>query len=133
MKRRYNIYCLTSLFLLVLLCGCASWHSPNQEYARINFSDGISINEAIVIGKEELSACEYRHEYRSQRGNVMTNRLARAHPDYWFVSFESKRLDRHFWSYLVVVNKQTGQVVFSDPHVPLDMINYDWIFDRAQQ
>jgi len=84
----------------------------------------------MVIAQMDLSRSQKKNDFKIKYPRVMRNHLVKKHVDYWFIAFEAKKFNDAFWEYLVVVHKGGGRVVFSEPHVPLDHLDYDWIFQE---
>lgn len=125
---------LVSLILLLPLLGCATMSSIRNSYKKINFSDGIDINEAKIIAKNEIIKTDAKNEYKiigpeacdigDLNAKAVTNKLfkeilirnediGREYPNSWIVVFHPKLLSFFSISYLVVIDKNTGEVKLS--------------------
>lgn len=111
-----------------MFSGCSTTGSKNAVV--IDRSNGINIEEATEIATQALNKSSKLSEYKVKTAKVLKTLPAKDYSDYWFVSFDPKSFDQSFWRYLVVMKKDTGEVVHSEPYVPLEIIDYDWVFEK---
>ena len=117
------------LNIVFLLAGCSSaLESIEKDYAQINPADGIDAREAVVAAQKEFLRSPYVKQYAVKSAVIIQDFFVRAYPDYWFVSFDSTDFSKGFWHYLVVIQKSSGKLQFAGPYVPLEVVNYDWVF-----
>jgi hypothetical protein len=113
----------------LLLSGCATIDSVNKNYQKINYSDGINTEEAKLIGKKRLINSGYQSEYQVISPDFLIDKRTKKYPDYWFVVYHPKNLGLTHSKYLVVMNKKTGDVLYSD-YWECKENNFDWIIDK---
>ena len=127
---RFVSWIFLSLVVQSSILGCTTIGGVNKAFEAVNFSDGINQAEAQVIAQEKLVAYKDRRNYVVKSPEVIDNAIVRQYPEYWFVSFEANKFDLSFWNYLVVINKETGAVLFADSYEPLRTVDYDWVFKK---
>lgn len=120
-------------FVVLFLCGCSTVNAVDKEYGQVNFSDGIDSHEAVVIAQKKFLESRYAKEYEARSAAILRDFFVRDYPGYWFVSLDSKNFNLTFWRYLVVIHKATGRIRFADPYVPLEVMNYDWVFIDSEK
>ena len=59
-KMRY----LFVFLLIILFSGCATVSSVERSFRSVNFSDGISRQEAKIIAKKEIIQTDFKDNYR---------------------------------------------------------------------
>ncbi|UCC95823.1 MAG: membrane lipoprotein lipid attachment site-containing protein [Candidatus Omnitrophota bacterium] len=107
------------IFLLgiaLLLNGCATIASIRHHYAKIDYSNGVNKEEAVLIAKHHLISTEYKYSYRVIAPWVESWEERNA----WIVWFAPKKLRFIFpqdfldlfipKKYCVVIDKETGEV-----------------------
>ena len=96
----------------------------------LDLSDGAQMPEAVILARQEFLKSPYRSEYYPKNPEVLHDLSVRDYPAYWFVSFLPKKFDQSFWRYLVVIEKDSGQIIYANPYVPLEVVDYDWVFKK---
>ena len=99
------------LCLIHLLSGCATTNSIKVNYEKINYSDGINKEEAVLIAKNHLLSTKYKYDYQIISPLVLNNKSTRQYPDFWCIRFHPKKLHLMPYYYLVMINKKTGEIV----------------------
>ncbi len=128
--RRVIYIALVSLFVV----GCSSIVSFKKKYSEeIDFSNGINATEAVLIAKKQLISTDVRRKYILKSAKVLYGYYERRYKQYWFVRFDARSFDESFWSYLVVIDKATGDIRFAGEYVPLEVFGYDWVFDNTNK
>jgi hypothetical protein len=124
-------YTCSMVFIAFLVTGCVSTQkSINNQYAKINFSNGVGTNEAVTIAQKSLMESDKFKDYKIKSARVLHDAFVRDYRDHWFVSFDPKSFDLSFWRYLVVIEKESGQVEFEDAYIPYEVVDYDWVFKK---
>jgi hypothetical protein len=122
-----KIVCM--VILVMVLCGCAAI-SINRAWQRINYADGLTLDEAIIIAKKDLLESQYRSKYNLNEFIIIED------ASLWQISFALKKglfakIDDFFTrmaffpfstffqtapqaSYKVIVSKDTGQVIAAE-------------------
>ena len=121
---KYFIYTL----LFACLVGCSTISKIEKNYASVNFSNGIGSEEALFIAKKRLLDSLVFKDWKVDQPELMRDRFVRSYPDHWFVQFSSKAYERSFWRYLIVIDRKTGEVLEPGAYVPLEVVDYDWVF-----
>ncbi|HQO58660.1 MAG TPA: hypothetical protein PLT76_08070 [Candidatus Omnitrophota bacterium] len=116
----------------VFLAGCSVAARVNKDYAGLNRTDGVDEKEAGVIARHALLNSQSPKRFHINKASILSDRLVEPYPDYFFVSFYPVAFDDHFWRYLVVIDKKTGQVVREDQYRPLKNFNYEWVFNGGK-
>jgi len=119
------------ILIIFMLSGCASV-SLQEQYDLINWNDGISEQEAIIIGQQELTEADLTKRFHIKKGSILGNHLVEPYPDFWFVSFYPVEFDDHFARFLVVIKKETGDVVRTEQYRPLRVLDYKWVFNGSR-
>ena len=123
------------IIIVASLCffclGCANTGSLEKAYKHVIFVDGVDPKEAPVIARRAMIQKGYDTDYSAGSGAILYDRLVRDYPDYWFVSFDARKFEMNFWKYLVVIKKSDGEIIFAGAYVPLEILNYDWIFKNT--
>ncbi len=130
------------LILLVIAGGCASSRAIHNNYEKmVNISDGVDEQEAKIMAQKDIIAMYEQRDYRVTAPDVKDTPEALKYPDYWFVVFG------HNWlspistdplaktytelkeaQYLVVINKESGEIVFSGQWYSKRADHFDWVF-----
>lgn len=133
-----------SLFMVVvLLTACATTESIYQSYkTMVDIADGVSEEEAKIIAKYNLTKMKERELYKISAPVIYTDSRATVYPKYWFVAFgpnwfapmskEREGLtykELNSADYLVVIDKDNGDIVFSGLYFHTRVDDFDWIFD----
>ncbi len=119
--------------MLLLVMGCATAVSKNTQsvsdsYERIVFDDGVSLEESKIIAQKQVIKKNIADIY-----DLSKPRMADDVPelpnnqDYWFVFFEEKRPSSIPFVFMVLVNKETGKIKFSDDYNE----GNQWILEAA--
>lgn len=123
--------------------GCASTKAINDNYNKmVNSSDGVTDQEAKIIAQKELVGTQQKRDYRVTAPDIKSTPEALKYPAYWFVVFG------HNWfspmstdplaktyrelregMFLVVIDKNSGEIKFSGEWFPKRATDFDWIFD----
>lgn len=115
------------LAMILLMSGCATAGLKTT----VVLEDGVSRAEAMVLASEHLRDRPESKEFYHNRPELMRDMMVNDYAEYWFVSFPPRAFDRSFWSYLIVLEKANGSVVFSEEYVPMKVLDYDWVFDPS--
>jgi hypothetical protein len=114
---------------ILLFAGCASLNEKIiKQYHEIDYSDGVSEEEAKVIAQKSLMDSPFNEEdYELEKGDVRW--FAEDYPDYWFVDFPNTPF-RHvpYLGYMVVIKKDNGDIEYSGPHKSYFYVG--WVFDK---
>ena len=123
--------------------GCASMEAIYRNYDRmVNVSDGVNDQEAKIIAQKQIIGMQQSRDYRVTAPDIKTTPQALGYPQYWFVVFG------HNWlspistdpmaktytqlretQYLVVIDKQTGEIKFSGEWYPKRRSDFGWVFE----
>ena len=115
------------LFCLIIVCGgCAT--SGARPVTSIDASDGINAEEAVLLARQSLIESGQTRRFHSKHPEILSGTMVEDYLDTWFVSFNPKDMDDHFWRYLVVLDKKSGTIIWADTYQPLRVFNYDWVF-----
>ncbi len=115
---------------LCFFVGCASLPFRKKDL-QIDYSNGINMVEAISIAKPALRGSDKAGDYKENSATVLRSLMVRPYPGHWFVEFGPKKFTMSFWSYLIVIEKESGKVIYSDAYIPLEISDYDWLFEGA--
>lgn len=134
------------VLLTVGLASCASREDIMQNYEeRIDASDGITAKEAKIIAQRKIISVPEKRYYKITAPGVINNAASQEYMDHWFVIFG------HNWlspmsteegaktytelkeaQFLVVINKETGQIVFSGEYFPKRATDFGWVFQERK-
>ncbi len=134
---------LSLVIFLLALAGCASDQAISRNYSKlVNASDGVSEQEAKILAQKQLVDTMQKRDYRVTAPDVKTTPAALKYPAYWFVVFGHNWLspistdplaktytELRETQYLVVIDKQSGEVKFAGEWYPKRSDNFDWVFD----
>ena len=123
---------LPILFCLLFLIGCSPLSQLKKDYKKVVYINGINRFEAITIAQMFLVKSIYRPYYPQIPAYVRDDEHAQQYSDYWFVDF-SPELTFDAPSYLVVIHRQTGDVIYNGEYWPRKMLDLQWVFDRANK
>lgn len=120
------------IFILVILCfslnSCADL-AIKRKFERVVFFNGINEYEALAIANMQIRESSYKPYLKTTEPNILTNTQTLEYPGYWFIDFTQPYLfDAP--SYLVIIEKETGDVKFADSYYPRK--NPDSYTDLAQ-
>lgn len=120
---------LTAVFLTVFLTGCATMKSVNNKYGKVDYTNGISKEEAKSIAKKSLMESKARGKYRFTVPMILDDPYTKPNLEYWYISFSKKIYHLRSSHYLVVINKHTGEIEYSDKKFkyPHPVKGYRWI------
>jgi len=101
---------IVSLFMVLILTGCATVGSVNRNFESVNYTDGISRPEAKFIAQkycldhEECSThCIISSAYVSDDNSV---------PGAWRVVFDTEVIDANYYrGHVISVDRETGEVI----------------------
>ena len=118
-KMRIKQTILIFPLLACLAClGCASTPTYDgiiESYDTVNFDDGISVEEAQIIGQREVVRKAEPEIFNVFEPEVVTEFESVPHnEDYWFVSFAEIEPGFILSVYMVAMSKETGKIVFSN-------------------
>ena len=119
--------------MLLLVMGCATTVNEDIQlaldgYEKIVFDDGISQEESKIIAQKKLIKENVVDIY-----NFSSPQIARDvtefpnHQDYWFIFFEEKKLSSIPFIFMILVDKETGKIKFSDDYNE----GNQWILEAA--
>jgi hypothetical protein len=113
----------------VLLAGCGARADLNRRFANIVYFNGINEYEAVAIAELRLAHSVYKSWLGKVPARLRTDEHALKHPRYWFVDFSQKFL---FDSpgYLVVVDRNTGEIKLATEYFPRRDLALDGIVER---
>lgn len=121
------------VIMLLLLAGCASSmaaqsQSVLERYKTVVVEDGVSLEEAKLIAQKELIRAGEVAVYDLADPQVDTKAadLPRS-KDHWFVSFDERQTGSIKYVFTVVVNKDAGDVKFSQGYAE----DKRWILEAA--
>ncbi len=123
----------TFLFLIIsitTLTGCAQFSTLERDYKKIVYFNGINNYEAITLAEKCLVKSEFKSYYKTFPAKIRTDIDAKKFPKYWFVDF-SPKLAYDAPSYLVVIEKEHGNIILAKDYWPKVHTNLDWVFQRA--
>ena len=100
-------FCL-SIFILCAVAGCATTESLDHYYAKINWKDGISRDEAALIAKKYLTESKYAGDFQ------ILAPVTIGYENLWRVSFLYKNVDYYEKVLDVYVDTATGEVKSTD-------------------
>lgn len=128
------------------LISCASREDIIKNYEeKVNYADGVNVEEAKSIAKRKIIMTEEKRNYRITAPDILNNIYAQKYPEYWFVVFG------HNWlspistdpnsktytelkeaQYLVVIHKSTGDIAFAGEYFPKRSQEFDWVFKERR-
>ncbi len=117
---------LTLMTLALATTSYANMSALENSYAKINYKDGINQREAKLIAKKALMDSGDKNLYRFFNPEIVDNRYTYPHQQYLFVHLKRKSLEVARSEYLVIVDKKTGKVVYSDKEYhPTNVLAYN--------
>lgn len=124
-KKALAVFCC--LVFLPVLLGCARRNAIDTHYLNVDYTDRIDIDEAKTIAKKELLNQGQHYYYRLTAPHVVQDARTQKYPDLWFVSFDPKAVSKTtFGNYLVIVERETGNILFSNAYDPRLEKDFDW-------
>jgi len=108
--------------MLLFLFGCTTTAAKNIElvssnYETVVFSDGITAEEAKIIGQRELIKENLVKFYDILNPKIVTDVTDLPnHEKYWFVSFKETKISNITFIFMAIINKDTGKVKFSNDY-----------------
>ena len=131
------------ILALCFLAGCVSTEDIYKKYDNlVPIVNGVNIQQAKIIAQRVLIDTEEKDSYRISYPDIKTSPIALKYPDYWFVVFGHNLLEPLSndalhqnlnqlleTEYLVVINKETGKVLFFGEWYPKRENDFDWVFD----
>jgi len=139
----------TVLLVMMIIFGltsCASREDIVRNYEeQVNYSDGISPIEAKLIAKRKIITVQERRNYKITDPDILNNLFSQKYPDYYFVVFghnwfspistdENAKTysDLMAADYLVVINKNTGEIPFYGEYFPKRSHGFEWVFQARR-
>jgi len=118
--------------IVVGLSACSTVNSVNKSYSKINRDDGISVKEAKIIAKKSLVDSQFTRKFIVINPKTLKNPDTYPHPNHYFLKSKSKLLGSDGSSYLVVIDKRTGEVIYSRKNYPTYIKGYRWIMNLPE-
>lgn len=132
------------LCMTMALSACASREHIMQNYEeKLDASDGIDASEARIIAQRKIITVSEKRNYKITAPGFISTPAAKKYSDYWFVVFG------HNWlspistedgaktytelkeaRYLVVIQKNTGDIVFAGEYFPKRSPDFAWVFEE---
>ena len=104
----------------------------DSDYKKVVYFNGVDQYEAETIAQMKLVKSVYASYFDTTKAKIRTDEAAQKYPDYWFIDFTQGILfDAP--SYLVVIDKKTGDILLSDEYFPKKISNLDWVFERTKK
>jgi len=124
MKNYFAIICIALFFT-----GCAAnTEFINTNYEKINFDDGITLEEAKTIAQKQILITKPYDDHLILNPKVFRRfKDVPNSEDYWFISFDREEQDGIQKIFLVSINKKDGDIVYSRLYLPGE----DWILHAA--
>jgi hypothetical protein len=117
------------IFIVIFsFVGCSVSRTIDKQLTQVDRTNGLNYQESLIIAQDILHTSSFASDYDVKSGQIIQGILMRDYPNYWFVTFDAKDFRTPFWKFLVVMHKDSGEVVFAEPCVPLDHANFDWVF-----
>ena len=119
--------------VLVLFVGCSTAQSDailsvTNNYEKVVFDDGISLEEAKMVAQKQLVKNNVVDLYDLSRPQIDEDVAELpGHENYWFVFFEEKQPASIPFIFMVLVDKETGKVKYADDHNE----GNQWILEAA--
>ena len=134
------------IMLMAGLTSCASREDIIKNYEeKVNYVDGVNAEEAKSIAKRKIITAEEQRNYKITAPGILNNLYTQKYSDYWFVVFG------HNWlspistdpnsktytelkeaQYLVVIHKNTGDIVFAGEYFSKRSQEFDWVFKERR-
>jgi len=125
---------LGKLLLLIVLMFAGGCSFVTVDYSDLNTVDGVNSYEAVLLAQKEILVTSFRHSRKVDEPDVLSGSEAEKHHDYWFIVFSPKiSLIKAVQAYLVVVEKQTGAVVYKGIWDTQEHPGLDWVFSSEGQ
>lgn len=102
---------LIGLFLVLTFVSCATMKSAQLTYEHVNFQDGIVNWEAVLIAQEELKRKFLDRDYHFDHPHLFLDPQYR---DKWFVQFSPLYMGTRLTDFLIIIDKSTGKIEFSN-------------------
>jgi hypothetical protein len=108
--------------MLLCLAGCVTSQKSDVQtvldnYKTVGFEDRISLEEAKVIAQRQLIKKNIVDLYRLSDPQVDEDISALpGYEKYWFIYFDEKQPSSIPFIFMVVINKQTGDIKFADDY-----------------
>lgn len=124
-----NKFLILGILALISLTGCKTTSEKIKlKYDRINFYNGISQEDAVLIGQNELLGSRFYGSFDVLTAEVLNTVNSAQHPRFWFVRFQAKIQDSNFPYHIVVIDKRSGGIVKSSGWWPKDTESLEWLF-----
>ena len=109
--------------------GCIAFSQVEKNRKLIDISDGIDETEALLVAQINLLTSDFKPYDKVIPAKIRTDEAAQKYSDYWFVNY-SPAVTSNYPSLLMVINKQTGEVIFTKEYWPKVVKDLDWVFKR---
>lgn len=129
MRTKNQIFILTAA---VVLAGCGARADLNRRFANVVYFNGINEYEAVAIAEMRLAHSVCKSWLGKVRARLRTDEHALKHPRYWFVDF-SQELLFDSPGYLVVVDRNTGEIKLAAEYFPRKNPSLDGIVERIAE
>lgn len=135
---------LCIVFLVLIgLNGCASVRAIEKNYQNmVDVKDGVNQQEAKIMAQKEIISTYEERAYRVTAPDIRTTEEALKYPEFWFVVFghnwlsplSTDALAKTYTElketlFVVVINKKSGEIVFSGEWYPKRNSSFDWVFN----
>ncbi len=121
---------LLIILLATLTTGCITFSKVERIRKQIDISDGIDKTEALLVAQINLLTSDFKPYDKVIPAKIRTDEAALKYPDYWFVNY-SPVVTSNYPSLLMVINKQTGEVILTKEYWPKVVKDLDWVFKNS--
>lgn len=112
--------------------GCSPLSAVEQNLQSVEKADGVDPNEAVYIAQKALIDADQMKNFHLNANEILRNHVSRPYKDHWFVHFNPKNYKLNFWRFLVVIEKDSGEVIYARTYIPLEYVDFDWVFEKKQ-
>ena len=122
---------LILIFLVMsVLTGCAHYELK-QRLKKVVYFNGINEHEAKVIAEMKLVHSAFAPYYETTEAQIRDDKDTQKYPQYWFVDFTQPLLfDAP--SFLVVIDKESGDIALATEYYPKRVPGLDFITGRIK-
>ncbi len=108
MKKLASVFVV---FFFTMLASCATINSMENNYEKIDYSDGVNKTEAVLIAKNHIMKTKYVKDYQIVSPVILNNEQTKKFSNIWFVRFHPKKITLLTHYYLVMISKETGEII----------------------
>jgi len=129
---RKDLTILCCLLATAVIGGCGPAADLENRFKQVVYFNGISEFEAKTIAEMKLVHSTYKSYYQESQTRIRRDEHAQKYSQFWFVDF-SLELLFDAPSYLVVIDKTNGDIVYAGEYFPKKIKHLDWVVERLHK